>query len=496
MARIVRALAASGFLLGCGFGAPGASAKSRPIGNVALCTAAGDQTEPRIVADGAGGAFVAWQDRRSGEWDVYVHHLVATMLADPTWPKDGLALSTAAHDQHDPRIVADGQGGAIVVWLDTRNAGAQKTAGLYAQHVLASGVDTAWAREGVPLCATAVDQNVPAVVADRRGGVIVAWLDSKTGSDYYAMSAHHVLPDGSTDPAWPADGRVLCAVVALKSVETWQHSLDPVASIDGAGGAFVAWSDRRRATHVVHAQHVLESGALAERWPADGLAISATAGNQDKPAIVSDGGGGVIVGWEQDHQHDWDIYAQHILSSATLDPAWPAAGRAVCAREENQLDPDLAPDGTGGAIVTWIGGAHAQHVLAGGELDPAWPAEGRQLCERNSYAYERRIVADGSGGAFVAWSRVVSSLSVGQGGLVLHPSADIFAQHVMGSGRLDPNWPADGMDVCSAGGSQFSPQLVSDGAHGAIVSWCDARSKKTGKDIYAQFIRVRGAAEK
>jgi hypothetical protein len=41
-----------------------------------LCNAAGDQLDPTIAIDGAGGAFVAWQDRRSGtNYDIYVQHL-------------------------------------------------------------------------------------------------------------------------------------------------------------------------------------------------------------------------------------------------------------------------------------------------------------------------------------------------------------------------------------------------------------------------------------
>ena len=55
-----------------------------------LCTAADNQQVPTIAADGAGGAFVTWQDRRSGSNDdIYLQHLNGS----------GQALSVPAGDQ-------------------------------------------------------------------------------------------------------------------------------------------------------------------------------------------------------------------------------------------------------------------------------------------------------------------------------------------------------------------------------------------------------------
>ena len=49
-----------------------------PLVNVPLCTATGDQQYPAIVADGAGGAIVTWNDDRSGSWDIYAQLISAT----------------------------------------------------------------------------------------------------------------------------------------------------------------------------------------------------------------------------------------------------------------------------------------------------------------------------------------------------------------------------------------------------------------------------------
>src|SRR6185436_7366920 len=214
-----------------------------------------------------------------------------------------------------------------------------------------------------------------------------------------------------------------------------------------------------------------------------GLVIRDSPGDQASPALLADGGGAVIVAWAEVHDYDWDIYAQHVLASGTRDPTWPERGCAVSARAENQLDPVLATDGGAGAIVTWIGGSHAHHVLAGGALDPVWPAEGRQLCGTPSTIYERRIVADGGGGAIVIWSSTRYGLHLGRGGMSMRENdSDLLAQHVTRNGGLDPSWPPDGTAVSSASGFHYDPEVVSDGAHGAMVAWCNSRSGKTGKD--------------
>src|SRR5262245_51667985 len=47
------------------------------------------QSSPVVAADGSGGAFIAWQDYRSGRWVVYVQRLTADGVPAPNWPLGG-----------------------------------------------------------------------------------------------------------------------------------------------------------------------------------------------------------------------------------------------------------------------------------------------------------------------------------------------------------------------------------------------------------------------
>ena len=450
-----------------------------PFVNLPVCTAAGGQGNPTIVSDGAGGAIVTWHDLRSGtNNDIYAQHVLASGAVDPAWPADGRALCTAVYEQTYPTIAADGAGGAIVTWMDLRS-GANYD--IYAQHVLASGaVDPAWPANGRALCTAANNQQVPTIVSDGAGGAIVSWHDARSGTSW-DIYAQHVLASGAVDPAWPGNGRALCTAVYDQTY--------PVMVADGAGGAIVTWWDYRSGTYYdIYAQHVLAGGAVDPAWPADGRALCTAANTQQYPTIVSDGSGGAIVTWYDLRSGTAnDIYAQHVLASGAVDPAWPADGRALCTATNNQLNPTIVSDGAGGAIVTWYdlrsgtaNDIYAQHVLASGAVDPTWPADGRALCTATNQQQTPTIVSDGAGGAIAIWQDYRSGTSW-----------DIYAQHVLASGAVDPAWPADGRALCTVANNQYNPTIVSDGSGGAIVTWYDFRSG-AHYDIYAQRVARYG----
>lgn len=90
-----------------------------------------DQTQPRIVTDGAQGAWLAWGDKRSGDSDIYVINVGSDGTPVSDWPAGGRPTVSLPSEQGLPRIVADIVTGAIVVWQDLRNGTPQ----LFAQKV-------------------------------------------------------------------------------------------------------------------------------------------------------------------------------------------------------------------------------------------------------------------------------------------------------------------------------------------------------------------------
>lgn len=354
---------------------------------VALCTAAGDQSGPSIAPDGAGGAIVAWTDRRSGDWDVYAQRISASGTVQ--WATDGVVLRAGPGHQGSPIIASDGAGGAVVTWWD--DGGGYEA--FYAQRISASGT-TQWTASGVAVCTAASTRWEPKIISDGTGGAIVTWKDYRSGSNY-DIYAQRISAGGTVQ--WTANGVAVCVATGDQG---W-----PTLASDGAGGAIVAWRDYRGSSPDIYAQRITGGGEA--QWTANGVAVCTATFVQWWPSILSDGAAGAIIAWEDERAGgSYDIYAQRV--SGTGAAQWTANGVAICTATGEQLRATIASDGAGGAIVAWLdlrgGGAiYAQRISGAGAA--RWTDNGSALCASASYqnSYGFPILADGAGGAIVPW---------------------------------------------------------------------------------------------
>jgi hypothetical protein len=299
---------------------------------IPVCTAAGKQQQPRVVTEGAV-SYTTWHDNRSGDRDIYVQKLDGSGGA--VWAADGAAVCTAANDQESPRLIADGQGGAIVTWNDLRNG---VDSDIYAQAVNFLGTPV-WTSNGVAVVALPEYQSAVQIVSDGAYGAVMAWQDYRGGTDYdvYAQRL-----DYSGTALWTSNGTSISALSGYQTI--------PVLVADGTGGAIIAWEDSRSGTdYDVYAQHV--NGLGAALWLADGAAIRTGPGYQGTPSIVSDGEDGVVIAWEDTQSGAADLYAQR------LDPNglayWTSGGVAITTAPSFQSDMVMTSDTSGAVLVAW-----------------------------------------------------------------------------------------------------------------------------------------------
>lgn len=208
------------------------------VDGVPVCTETSAQQKPRIISDGAGGAIIAWEDQRpSSYFDIYLQKLDSNGAAQ--WTTNGVAATTAPHGQADPRLVSDGEGGAIVTWLDARNE--LINADIYAQRVGSAGT-VLWETDGAPVCTADDIQGYPVIAEDGDGGAVIAWMDYRVGNraDIYAQ---RIGPDGAG--IWQENGDTVCtgqiynrtptgiAYVGLRGVViAWQDSRNGLSETD------------------------------------------------------------------------------------------------------------------------------------------------------------------------------------------------------------------------------------------------------------------------
>jgi hypothetical protein len=115
--------------------------------------------------------------------------------ADTAWPVDGAAVADTTGDQNNVQLVADGSGGAIAAWIDSRSGSATK---LFAQHMAAGGIDPLWPGQGALVRSSAASTvSVALEVADGTGAAVLGWIDS---SDLYAQRVARYGAVGTPEP--------------------------------------------------------------------------------------------------------------------------------------------------------------------------------------------------------------------------------------------------------------------------------------------------------
>jgi len=425
---------------------------------VPLCIAPADQSYPRVASDGAGGAFAAWQDERAGNWDLYFQRV------DPAgrilWTINGVALCTAAGNQNYPEIVCDGDEGAIVAWRDERSGGYD----VYAQHIDASG-NALWASDGIPICTAAGNQYNPEIVSDGAGGAIMIWHDGRNLVDF-DIYAQRVSGDGTV--LWTAGGVGICTAAG--------DQMYPTIVADGEGGAIVAWDHGDLGSKDVYVQRINSAGTSL--WTAGGVAICTATDDQFIGKIVSDGTGGAIVNWEDNRAGNVDIYVQRVDPLGNV--LWTADGVAVCTEEGLQYPSDIAPDGSGGAFITWWeyrefdDQIYAQHIDGSGAA--LWTVDGLRICPTGGTQIAPAVISDGEEGAVFVWEDRRNY------------NYDIYAIRLDAAGNS--LWTSAGAALCTETRTQFSPRIVPDGTGGAVVVWYDNRSMDW--NVYAQLVDGRG----
>ncbi len=275
--------------------------------------------------------------------------------------------------------------------------------------------------------------------------------------------------------AWQAGGVQLCTSSTSKE--------NPKICSDGAQGAIIVWEDYRDEIQKdIYAQRIDLVGDTL--WNISGILICSTPEEQNNIQIIGDGFGGAILVW-QDYRNGMtnaDLYAQRIDSMGVC--VWTLNGVPIVNVTKTQESPQLCSDGAGGAVIVWVDlrndkeDIYAQRILANGSVK--WTLNGKPICLEASYQKFPKIISAGAGDFIISWQDNRSY-------------DDIYAQKINSAGVSQ--WIANGTVVCNATGSQGAPELCSDGAGGAIITWADYRAGLLDGNIYAQRINSAGTPQ-
>lgn len=376
------------------------------VNGVALCTDASNQSAPSIVEDGNGGAIIAWNDWRNGNRDIYAQKIDS--LGVVQWTANGVAVVAKASQQQDAKLIADGTGGAIIVWQDSVNG----LWDVYAQRISSVGA-LSWTANGVSVCSSPDAQINPRIETDGSGGAVIVWQDKRNALDYN-IYAQRVDATGAT--IWFSNGVLVCNSTGTQS--------NPKIEPDGSGGVIIAWQDKRNGLdYNVYAQRLNSAGAI--QWATNGVAICTSAGSQSAVDMTSEGVGGAVIVWKDQRIASYEIYTQKIDLAGAVQ--WTVNGILISNAAGDQLNPNVVGDGSGGAIIVWQDSSlntsdiTSQRVDAGGNI--MWTAGGVVVGAATDAQTSPKNVSDGAGGCIYVWEDKRNTTD-----------QDIYAHHLYSGG--------------------------------------------------------------
>lgn len=429
-----------------------------------------------VIEDGS--VVYVWSDTRRGDRDVWGQKIDADGNAlwgensgIPDYPDmiEGAMINGEINRQEDIVAINVGNGEVILAWVDFRN---EDAGDIYAQKLDSAG-NLLWAPEGIPLCLAEDIQISLNIVNDANGGAYIIWLDDRFpgGSDIYGT---HILGNGDIAVGWQIDGNPIAAESGSQNQHTFWE--------DGSGGAILIWHDERNPDDEnLYMQRIAPDGTLL--WLNTGVLLCSAAGTQENVKMVPTSDGYFITAW-RDKRADFfgDIYAQKIDLNGNL--IWSSEVE-VYIGEGIQRNPRICGTSDGGAVVTWEDGRYDYNFkdIFAQKLDSSgnqlWDTEGLPVVVQPNDQLNPRLESDGSGGSWLVWD---------DGRLDGHPHEDIYIQHITAAGSF--TFADNGLNICDAPGEQFAPLVKVNNSGKILVTWGDNRTGSTG--IYLQLLDSSG----
>jgi hypothetical protein len=202
-----------------------------------------------MAPDVGGGALIGFtMDGVNGFADAAVQRVASDGTLP--WGAQGVRAAVAGYYHSATEVVSDGRGGALVAFVDnTFVRFSQDDADIRAQHVRANG-QLAWARSGRIVSDLPGAQDIPRIVSDGNEGALLFWRDCRDYLDFDAcqfsanLYGQHLRRNGTA--VWAIQGEPVSKAAGSQSVALGSVGGSSIAAMpDGAGGAVLAWPDGR-----------------------------------------------------------------------------------------------------------------------------------------------------------------------------------------------------------------------------------------------------------
>lgn len=320
---------------------------------VPICRIGGVQSAVQVVGDGAGGAYIIWEDRRTGAngVDIYAQYISST--GSIGYDVNGVAIGSGTRDQETASITADGRGNAFVAFEDNRPSNTATRPDIYMNYLTPAGRQ--WGT-GRAVITQSGQQRRPKLIEDGSGGSLLAW-ENNLGVPA-SIWATRVSSGGSVQ--WGTQGATIFRG-SLPAIVSRHVSL----ARDGSQFLF-AWEvtnvDASKGQDILASRVGSDSTKL---WYSPAEVTGAWPGDQTSPRIVSDDSGGAIVVFEDftsdisPNFYNFDLAAVRMLSNGVDRLPKFSDGFAMVARQTRGQRKHQIVKSDNGFIAAWEDGRQA-----------------------------------------------------------------------------------------------------------------------------------------
>ncbi|MDY0152188.1 MAG: FlgD immunoglobulin-like domain containing protein [Candidatus Cloacimonas sp.] len=430
------------------------------------------QEDPVITRTSDNNYIIAWIDFSSDlDGDVYAQKI--NSAGQLLWAAGGKPVCTLTGMQIALNMEADSDGGAFIVWSDSRHPSKD----LYGQRISATG-DPVWTVDGIAIASDTGDEIQNTMLPDGQGGMIIAYTHTYVGAD--DIFAKRFNSAGTM--VWPN-------TLVLSNAPGAQNGVRMAAL---TGGDFVfTWEDQRNPDPDIYAQKINLAGQ--PQW-GDFLIVYSDQdqplpATQKNPRIVRTSDNGAIIIWEDkrvDPQNP-DLFAQKISAAGTK--LWNPAGIALCVAEFAQIGQRMAPDNSGGCYVVWddlrngndpYDDIYAQHLSATGEA--LWQANGKPISLADN-AQNGGLIKVSGDHIYINWMDVRNG-SVG----IYYQALDTAGNMLLETNGKLVFWGL-------SGDTPLDNYLIRKRSNDVAVIWQDTRFANDGYRIYYQILNPDGTID-
>jgi len=363
-------------------------------------------SEVQVTVMANGNAIAVWHEYDGANANVWANlYTVGT-----GWGTAQQLQASNSSDELNPRIAANAQGDAVVVWLQNNGIRADVW---YSRYTAGNG----WGNATQLSASNAGLGNYsPQVAMNANGDAVFGWVNDTSGD--YSVWARYLPANGPMGTA----ARIESATGGTGDVKL---------AIDPAGNATALWSNYDSLNNAVDLWANTYSGGS---WGTGGI-IENSAQNVYEYSATVDSTGAVLAAWTQQVTG----YSQSVLVSRyDAGAGWSAATTIATTTNSSAYYPQVAADADGNAMLTWgqydgsALNAYYSYFVAGG----SWGAP-----VLTTLGVGSEIAFDASGNALAVWGAEVSQLSrvikasrftvAGGWGspVVLTPGATVYAQY-------------------------------------------------------------------